>query len=357
MKCKYCGKSAGLFSLVHKECKEAHDSSVENLRQLINNSLGQENPSYSDICSRASNTISVGFIKPDEFNDVMYTEVMTVLLKATSPYYLLVFVSTLPTPLIERFKKASSFISIRDKTLSSIVSELFKTTDINKDLFLDIKSIAEKTGFTKLNELIVDEIERRVDIYLEDGLIEVDEEEALKSFIDSTGISVEDISKSSAYEHYIQSLVLRDIQEGKIPSRVGITSLPILLSKKEYPIWAYTNVNGYERKTGKEYVGGSRGTSVRICKGVYYRTGGSKGHSVDYQYTQHLGSGPLIITNKAIYFVHQSSTVKVLISKIVSVEPFSDGIGIVKDAVRPRPLYFEGFDSWFMMNLLPLLTE
>lgn len=357
MKCKYCGKSAGLFNLMHKECKEIHDSAIDKLKKLISDSLGQENPSYEEICGLASSINSAGHIAPNEFNDVLYTGVMSALLQSPRPYDLLVFISTLPMPLIERFKKALSFVSLRDKTLSSVVSDLFKTPDINKDIFINVKSIAEKTGFTKLNNLIVDEIERRVDTYLEDGLIEVEEEKALDCFIDSTGISVEEISKSPAYEHYIQSLVLRDIQEGKTPNRVEITSLPILLAKKEYPIWAYLKVKGYERKTGKEYVGGSRGTSIRVCKGVYYRIGGSKGHSVDYQYTQPLGSGSLIITNKALYFVCQYSTIKVLISKITSVEPFSDGIGIVKDAAKPRPLYFEGFDSWFLINLLPLLTE
>ncbi len=356
MKCKYCGKSAGLFSFEHKECKEAHDNSMEELRRQINNSL-RGRPNYAEIYSHASTTMNAGHIKPDEFDDIFYTVVMSEMLKSQEPYSLLTFVSTLPTPLLNKFKKAYSFISIRDKVVCSKIGDAFKASDIDKDIYSEIRGIAESTGFTKLNELIVNEIDRRVDTYLEDGIIEPQEEESLKNFIECTGISVEEISKSPAYEHYIQSLVLRDIQEGKMPSRVAIASLPILLAKKEYPIWAYTNVKGYERKTGKEYVGGSRGVGVRLCKGVYYRTGASKGHSVDYQYTQPLGSGTLIITNKALYFVNQVNTVKVLISKIVSVEPFSDGIGIVKDGARPRPIYYEGFDSWFMMNLLPLLTD
>ncbi len=357
MKCKYCGKSAGFLNFVHKECKEAHDNSLEALREHINNSLREESPNYEEICSHVSNTISIGHIKPDEFNDILHTEVLSIMSKTQHPYNLLVFVSTFPTALLERLKKTQIFKSFRDKTISSIASDMFGASTIDKDFFSSIREIAESTGFTKLNEQIVNEIEHKVNTYLEDGLIDNEEEESLNRFIECTGISIEEVSKSSAYGHYIQSLVLRDIQEGKTPNRVAIPSLPILLAKKEYPIWAYPNVKGYERKTGKEYVGGSRGTSIRLCKGVYYRTGGSKGHSVDYQYTQPLGSGPLIITNKALYFVNQSTTVKVLISKIVSIEPFSDGIGIVKDAVRPRPLYFEGFDSWFMMNLLPLLTD
>ena len=356
MKCKYCGKSAGLFNFVHKECKEAHDNSIEDLRKQIDKSLGDD-PDYTEICNHASGTISAGHIKPDEFNDILYTEVMSVLLKSQQPYNLLAFVSTLPSPLLDRFKKAYSFNSIRDKAICSVISDMFRAPIIDKETFSEVRGIAESTGFSKLNEEIINEIERRVDSYLEDGIIDTEEEDALNRLIDSTGISLEEISKSKAYEHYIQSLVLRDIQEGKTSNRVAITSLPILLAKKEYPIWAYTNVKGYERKTGKEYVGGSRGVGVRLCKGVYYRTGASKGHSVDYQYTQPLGSGTLIITNKALYFVNQVSTVKVLIPKIVSIEPFSDGIGIVKDGARPRPIYFEGFDSWFMMNLLPLLTD
>lgn len=356
MKCKYCGKSAGLFSVAHKECKLRHDNSVETLRHLIDNLL-EANSNYMEICNQSSDTIRQGNITIDEFNDVFYSEVLSSALESKQSFPLLTYISTLPSSLLNKFKKTLSFIPFRDKTVSAVVNEAFNAPIINEDGFSKIREVAELTGNTKLNKLILNELENRINACLEDGLIEPEEEQSIGSLINCTGIPIAEISNSQAYTKYIQSLVLRDIQEGIIPNRITFNSLPILTAKKEYPIWAYSNVKGYEERTGRQYVGGSRGTSIRLCKGVYYRTGGSKGYSVNYQYSQELGTGSLIITNKALYFVSSSNTVKVLIPKIVSVEPYSDGIAIIKDGVRAHPLYFVGFDSWFMMNLLPLLCE
>ena len=33
--CKYCGKSAGFFSRVHKECEEKHERGMSGMRELM----------------------------------------------------------------------------------------------------------------------------------------------------------------------------------------------------------------------------------------------------------------------------------------------------------------------------------
>lgn len=356
MKCKYCGKSAGFLRFAHKECKELHNSSTQKLKMSMHDFF-KSNTCYADICDQTTDLVNLGHIKQDEFNSILCAEIWEQIKSNPQPYSLLTFISELPSSLLGRFKNAAGYISFRDRTIASIVNEIFKTEKIEKSEFDRVAKVSSNSGHTGLNDLIVKELEKRVNSYLEDGLIETEEEEALGNFIEDTGISVSEISKSQAYAHFIQSLVLRDLQEGKTPSRINFGSLPILMTKKEYPIWAYNSVKGYEEKTGKKYVGGSRGTSVRICKGVYYRVGASKGYSVDYQYSQPLGVGSLIVTNRALYYVSPSKTIKILIPKIVSVEPYSDGIAIVKDGVRAHPLYFVGFDSWFLMNLFPLIND
>lgn len=354
MKCKYCGKYAGFLRCAHNECKKSHNCSIQKLKEVITDFF-KNKTCYVDICNQTTDLVNSGYIKQDEFNSIICAEILEQIKCNTQPYLLLTFISELPSSLLSRLKNTSEYISFRDKTIASKVSEIFKTEKIEKSEYDRVVKVSSNLEYARLNDLIIAEIEKRVNSYLEDGLIETEEEQALSTFINDTGISIDEISKSPAYTYYIQSLVLRDLQEGKIPSRINFGSLPILMTKKEYPIWAYNNVNAYEEKMGKKYIGGSRGTNIRICKGVYYRVGASKGYSVDYQYSQSLGVGALIVTNMALYFVSPSKTVKVLIPKIVSVEPYSDGIAVVKDGVRAHPLYFVGFDSWFLMNLLPLL--
>ena len=161
---------------------------------------------------------------------------------------------------------------------------------------------------------------------------------------------------STSYQKLVQSLVLRDIQEGKTVERIKIDNLPLLLGKKENVLWVFKNVEGYEEKTGHKYIGGSNGVSMRICKGVYYHVGASKGHSVAYQYQTPLGRGIFVVTNKYLYFLGVKQ-VKLSISKILSFEPYSDGIVLVKDGTNPKPYTFIGFDSWFVVNAMQLLVE
>ena len=130
----------------------------------------------------------------------------------------------------------------------------------------------------------------------------------------------------------------------------------IELGKKENVLWVFKNVEGYEEKTGHKYIGGSNGVSMRICKGVYYHVGASKGHSVAYQYQTPLGRGIFVVTNKYLYFLGVKQ-VKLSISKILSFEPYSDGIVLVKDGTNPKPYTFIGFDSWFVVNAMQLLVE
>ena len=43
-------------------------------------------------------------------------------------------------------------------------------------------------------------------------------------------------------------------------------------------LWLFRYVTLQMQKVRREMVGRTRGVSIRICKGVYYRTGGFRGH-------------------------------------------------------------------------------
>lgn len=200
-------------------------------------------------------------------------------------------------------------------------------------------------------------LEQKIDECLSDGIITREEEQEIKTLIESSSLQdTSTLQNSEAYVKLMQSLVLRDIEEGRDFERVHVENLPILLGKNERLLWAYSNIEGYERKTGSRYTAGSNGVSLRICKGVYYRVGASKGYSQPYEYQKHLGNGEFIITNKGIYFVGDNHA-KLLFSKILSFEPYSDGITIVKDGASPKPYTFVGFDPWFLINAMQLLAD
>ena len=214
----------------------------------------------------------------------------------------------------------------------------------------------KKPKLTSVEKNALSVFEQKVNEFLSDGIIDRKEERELMMLVEELQLSDAVLQECEPYVKLMQSLVLRDIEEGRDFERVHVENLSILLSKNERLLWAYSNIEGYERKTGSRYTAGSNGVSLKICKGVYYRVGASKGYSQPYEYQKHLGNGEFIITNKGIYFVGDNHA-KLLFSKILSFEPYSDGITIVKDGASPKPYTFVGFDPWFLINAMQLLAD
>lgn len=133
--------------------------------------------------------------------------------------------------------------------------------------------------------------------------------------------------------------------------------LPFNLQKSEKVVWVFQGVNYYEEKTRTRYVGGSHGVSVRIAKGLYYRTGAFKGERVQTSETVHANTGLLGVTNKHIYFAGPSKRFRIAYNKIVAFEPFSHGIGVQRDAQTAKPQSFLTGDGWFTYNLITNLAQ
>lgn len=73
-----------------------------------------------------------------------------------------------------------------------------------------------------------------------------------------------------------------------------------------------------------------------------------KGHPVDTTETVFVGSGLLAITSRHVYFSGGCKSFRIRHDKIVSIEPYSDGVGIQRDAQTAMPTG----DGWFTYNLL-----
>jgi hypothetical protein len=145
---------------------------------------------------------------------------------------------------------------------------------------------------------------------------------------------------------------------GQFPHRVRVQDdLPFNFQKNEQLIWLFTGVDYLEDKTRTEYVGRSRGVSIRIAKGVYYRVGDFRGQLVTRTERVHGDMGSLAVTNKHIYFAGLQKSLRVRHDKIVSFIPFSDGIGIVRDAATAKPQIFVTGDGWFTYNLLMNVSQ
>ncbi|HHU63901.1 MAG TPA: hypothetical protein GXZ32_06850 [Clostridiales bacterium] len=200
--------------------------------------------------------------------------------------------------------------------------------------------------------------EGAVEHAFEDGVLTEEEEQRLSAMAEAIGFDKEELYTNPAYNKLVKGAVIREVLEGKIPERFKVSgALPFNFLKSERLVWVFQSAEYYEMRTYREYVGRSRGFSIRIAKGVYYRTGGFRGRPVETQKMVHVDTGLLGITNSHIYFSGSKKRFRIKYNKIVSFEPFSNGIGVFRDAKTAKPQYFLIDDGWFLYNLVTNLAR
>jgi len=247
----------------------------------------------------------------------------------------------------------------KSKVLSLLQNIVSEDVDI-KTVIEEVRQVAKSSLIDdrNLKTLIINGWKRAVDKAFDDGILTEEEESRLSELKDHFSLSQEELDDDGTFSKLVKGAVLRDVMDGKLPERVKIDgTLPFNLQKKEKIIWVFQGVDYYEQKTRTHYVGGSRGVSIRIAKGVYYRVGAFKGQRVQTTETVHVDRGLLGVTNKHIYFSGSVRHFRIAYSKIVAFEPYSDGIGVQRDAQTAKPQTFVTGDGWFTYNLIVNLAQ
>jgi hypothetical protein len=206
--------------------------------------------------------------------------------------------------------------------------------------------------------LLIKGWENTLEQFLEDGVIDATEEKRLVEFKERFSLSQDDLNRNGAYIRLAKSAVLRDVLSGIVPQRVHLSgNISVNFQKGEQVVWAFADSKYLEDKTRRQFVGGSQGVSIRVMKGVYYRVGAFKGQAAEHTERIHIDNGLVVVTNKNIYFAGPRKSVRLPYTKIVSFEPFSDGIGVMRDAENAKAQIFVTGDGWFTYNLVTNLAK
>lgn len=240
--------------------------------------------------------------------------------------------------------------------IKSSISQQLPFDELEKELLPIFKSHIIKKDHA--HSILVEGWEVAVEKAFEDSILTKDEESFLTSFSERFSLTQDELERNGMYSKVVKGAILRDVLEGRIPERVKIEgTIPFNFQKNEKMIWLFQSVACYEQKTRREYVGGYQGVSIRIAKGLYYRTGGFKGRPVERTETVHMDTGLLGVTNKHIYFAGEKKNFRIRHDKIVSFVPYSDGIGIQEDKATAKPKSFVTGDGWFTYNLLSNVSK
>ena len=127
--------------------------------------------------------------------------------------------------------------------------------------------------------------------------------------------------------------------------------------KPEKIVWVVQDADYYETKTRRERRGSSHGLSIRITRGVYYRPSTFRSQAVEWDETVHADTGLLGFTTKQLYFSGPNKKLRVRYDRIVDLEPFADGFGVMRDAQTAKPRQFRTGDGWFAYNLATNLVD
>jgi hypothetical protein len=118
------------------------------------------------------------------------------------------------------------------------------------------------------------------------------------------------------------------IENGDLP----VITVPINLQKNELCYFS-ARVDWLENRTVTKRINyGGPTARIKIMKGFYYRAGSMNVQRVTSEELRKIDSGQLYLTNKRLIFVGNSKNSSIQISKILSINPYSDGVGVEKDS-------------------------
>ena len=130
----------------------------------------------------------------------------------------------------------------------------------------------------------------------------------------------DDKERQRKRELYIEGILSR-IKEGTHTC----STQGVFYKKNEKPLWQEQAVL-YEDVVTRHYQSGSRGTSIRIAKGVSWKVGASRGRTVSEKSSVPVDEGPFVITDQRLIFSGSIKGFDVGLSKIINIEFHPDGI-------------------------------
>lgn len=190
-----------------------------------------------------------------------------------------------------------------------------------------------------------------LDTALSDFELSSSEMNRFQSMMDAFDLEAAALDAAGIKERLVKALVLKDLAEGRVSTRVTLaSSLPVVLKRGESIQWVFNNVSLREQRTRISYEGGSHGVSLRIMKGVSYRVGAHKGNRVENVEMVTVGDGDLAISTSAVYFLCPPKSKRTTLTSIVSVDTYDDGIIVTPS--RGKPQIYLLNDPFFAANLI-----
>ena len=207
----------------------------------------------------------------------------------------------------------------------------------------------------ELRQLSILGLSSMIEHAFKDHVLTENENKRIVELCNSFAVTANDLG--GAGQRLAKAQILRQLDEGQVPSNIVVSDMPINLENGEVAIWLFNGATYYTSRSRTRYVGSSHGVSIRVMKGVYYRVGAFRGEPIKTQYLSEEGRGIFVIASKNVYFWSPQKALKIRHKKIISVQPYSDAIQIMRDVSNASPQLFALDDPPFAADLISQLNQ
>ena len=367
--CRYCSRKAGVFQRDHPECRQTHQAGWQEMVQLAAQAASAHTfneaalrQTLGAIANRSRATgKDIDRALEEGFRQGVAQAMADGIITRDEEERLRAFRDRLA---LENSAADQGAMSELDRAGADRVVMEARLAAISvrdgdghlQDLALSIRQAC--LGQDEANRLLIRAWETAVQGALEDGLLSLDEENALARYADYFSLTQQDLDRNGVQTSLVQAAVLRDVTQGIIPKRQRVNgAVPFNLMKSEQLVWVIQGVDYLETVVRRERRGSSQGLSIRVARGLYYRPSAFRSRPIEWEETVHADTGMRGLTTKHIYFAGSRKRFRVRYDKIVTFEPFSDGFGIMRDAQTAKPQTFRTGDGWFAYNLATNLAQ
>jgi hypothetical protein len=176
---------------------------------------------------------------------------------------------------------------------------------------------------------------------LADDRLTVAEEKAFSDVANALGLAGDALDSFSS--DLRGRLVVAAINDGRLP----VIPQPHLLARPGESVHLETVAQLLKTVAVREFQAGMQGVSLRIAKGVYWRVGAARGHTVTVGERQEVAAvGVLSVTSRRVVFSGDRKTLEFQYPKLTSADVFNDGIRLgVTNRQNPSTFLLDHVDA------------
>ena len=367
--CRHCGQKAGFLRKQHSQCRDLHITGVQEMTQLAAQAAGTAGLNETSLRSTLGVIAQRSHATGADIERALEEGWKRGVAHAMSDG----IISRQEEEQLRAFRDSLALedttadpkdLGVLDRASADRImmeARLAAISPRDGDQHLQDLSLAiRQAGLAgvKAKGLQVRAWEAAVEGALEDGLMSLDEENALAKYISHFNLTQQDLDRNGVQTSLVQAAVIRDVTQGIIPQRQQVScAVPFNLMKSETLIWVIQDVDYLETVVRRERQGSSHGLSIRVARGLYYRPSTFRSRPIEWEETIHADTGLLGLTTKHIYFHGARKKFRVRYDRIVAFDPYEDGFGIMRDAQTAKPQTFRTGDGWFPYNLATNLAQ